>query len=100
MKWVRFANRAAFIAWHDARCTEHSIPRPGASAVNPDEVRRDAQWTVAYVRPWRHLGTIVALVPDDDAVGLLPAVITPETRVDSLAVLSDPGFVFEKVAGD
>jgi hypothetical protein len=44
---VAFPNEGDFTAWHDAKCAELGIPRPGY-VEGDDTPAVDAQWTTAY----------------------------------------------------
>lgn len=69
MTWVEFSDEAAFNAWHDQKCADLGLPRPGERQ-SDGAVVLDAQWTTAYVEPVMDGRTIKALVPEADAVGL------------------------------
>lgn len=65
MGWVSFADKAAFMTYHDQVCADLSIPKPGQI----QETGADAlgnQWTTAWVRSVDDSGALKALVPDGD----------------------------------
>lgn len=70
MPWVAFTTDE-YEQWHDAKCAEHGIPRPGRNALT-GEVRVDAEWTLAYATPTHEVRhgkeqLLVVHVPDADA---------------------------------
>jgi hypothetical protein len=87
--WVAFKDETDFLAFHDAACADHGIPRPGEN-VATDALDMDAQWTTAYVDPVLDDMTLKALVPVEDVAtyGLTetspPKVTTdPETGIEA-----------------
>lgn len=65
---------AEFRTWHDAKCLEHSIPRPGRRQSDGSPQVANA-WTTSYAKPTHRVtidGTLYYLVavPVDDATGL------------------------------
>ena len=72
--WVSFADKAAFVAYHDQACADRGIPKPGQiQATGIDALGN--QWTTAWVRPVDDSGVLKAFVPDEDVAtyGLTPS---------------------------
>lgn len=61
----QFADAKTFHAWHDTKCAEKGIPRPGYNQLT-GEVALDAQWTVAWVEPRVIDGALCVELPDTE----------------------------------
>lgn len=95
MPYVEFTDAQAFSDWHDARCKELGIPRPGENVASGD-VALDAQWTTALAEPATVDGVLVALVSDDDAKGLTSARKAVAQKIATIDGIIDPTPVFVK----
>src|SRR5215471_5471445 len=86
MPWAYFQNQAAWDAFHNAACTDHGIPRPGARQ-SDDAVQILAGWTDSYSAPiqFRQQGNVttwVAHVTDDDVTRYgLGGIIIPDSAI-------------------
>lgn len=89
MAWVEFADKAAFVAYHDRACADQGIPRPGQNTASGKDAL-DAQWTTAWVAPIDDGGTLKAFVGVDEvaAYGLMPTVAPVVTMEDPPLKLS------------
>lgn len=89
--WAIFSDSETFNAWHADICSAKNIPHPGRNAAT-GEVAILNQWTDAWVDPLEaEDGTIVVLVPDEDAGGL--DVINVNTDFDTRVMEIEGGTV-------
>jgi len=79
MATVRFADDAAFTAWHDAKCAEKGIPHPGYNA-ETGALALDAQWTTAWIEPVKIDGALCVRLPDEEIAA--DATLSKLARVD------------------
>lgn len=94
MGWVAVLP-ADFTAWHDARCIELGIPKPGRNAKSR-RVNVDAEWTTSWVQP-SHRVTIgrdtyyAVRLPDGEPAppGALPIGLTVDLEAGTVTVTRD-----------
>jgi hypothetical protein len=97
--WVEFSDEAAFNAWHDQKCADLGLPRPGERQ-SDGAVVLDAQWTTAYVQPVLDGGTIKAFLPEADAVGLTASTEPAREQFGAPTTVAKVPFSVEKPLPD
>jgi hypothetical protein len=65
MPYVMFGTQEEFLLWHEQKCLELGIPRPGKNA-NSGVLDVNACWTIAYIEPVYVKGGVAVSLPQEE----------------------------------